>query len=168
MRTLSAKTVVILFIFSIAMAPRAGSPSAEKLARTEFQGLLESLAGAWSRQDTDAALACFTDDALYMQPPDQQLYRGTSELRLLFDGLKPGTVMKFHHFAFDPDSQDGFAEFSFGRSGSETAVHGVVRIALSERRISLWREYFESGPASFEDFIKIEGKTWKWTAESLE
>jgi len=75
--------------------------------------------------------------------------------------------MQFHSAAFDTESQAGLAEFSFGRHRS-TAVHGVVRVTLSGGRISSWREYFESGPASFEEFVAVDGKTWKWTAASLE
>ena len=162
-----ASLVAVLSGVTAAIAP-SGSHGAALSTRSDFDRVLESLAAAWSERDTAAALVCFTDDAIYMQPPDQQLYQGAAELRLLFDGLKPGTVMQFHGAAFDPESQAGFAEFSFGRHGSATAVHGVVRVTLSGGRISSWREYFESGPASFEEFVAVDGKTWKWTAASLE
>ena len=130
---------------------------------------MSSLAHAWSTQDTELALGCFTEDALYMQPPDQQLYRGAEELRKLFAALRPGTIMKFHHLAFDEASQTGFGEFSFGYEDTETADHGVVVVKLRDGRIASWREYFEKGPASFEEFIDPEGeKTWEWTAEDLQ
>ena len=78
----------------------------------ELQALLQSLARAWSEQNTPAALACFTPDALYMPPPDQQLYRGRDDLRALFDGLRGGTQMQFHNVAFRPESQVGFGEWT--------------------------------------------------------
>ena len=102
-----------------------------------------------------------------MQPPDQQLYRGTAELEKLFAGLRSGTFMTFHHLAFDPRTQVGFGEFSFGREGAARADHGVAVVTLREGRISSWREYFEEGPASFADFVKVEGKAWKWTGQDL-
>jgi len=91
----------------------------------EFEALLRSLARAWSEQNTPAALACYTPDALYMQPPDRQLYRGRDDLRVLFDGLRVGTQTQFHNIAFAP------------------------------------------GPASFSDFVGVEGKAWKWTAKTV-
>jgi ketosteroid isomerase-like protein len=133
----------------------------------DFERTMATLAEAWSKQDTARALQCFTVDAIYMQPPDLQLYRGTAELAKLFAGLRPGTSMTFHHLAFDEKAQIGFGEFSFGRSGAATADHGVVVVTLRDGRISSWREYFEGGPASFADFVRIEGKTWKWTAKDL-
>lgn len=161
-------TAAAVVLTLVAMTPPAGSSAPRALTHSGFEGLLQSLATAWSHQDTSASLACFTEDAVYMQPPDQQLYRGTAELRLLFQGLKPGTFMRFHSLALNPESQTGFAEFSFGHSDSTRAVHGIVRVALSGGRISSWREYFESGPASFDEFVAIEGKTWKWTGDSLQ
>ena len=41
----------------------------------ELTTLLERLATAWSKQDTELALSCFTEDAVYMEPPDIQLQR---------------------------------------------------------------------------------------------
>lgn len=134
----------------------------------DFDGLMRELAAAWEVQDTPRALACFTSDATYMQPPDQQLYRGTRELEKLFDGLQPSTFMALHEVAFDQRRQVGFAEFSFGRTGSGSAVHGVVVVRLRDGRIASWREYFESGPEAFSDFVAEEGKQWKWTGQDLE
>jgi ketosteroid isomerase-like protein len=128
---------------------------------------MTTLADAWSRQDTQLALDCFTADAVYMQPPDLQLYRGRAELEKLFAALRPGTSMQFHNLAFDPAGQVGFGEFSFGRAGAPTADHGVVVVTLRDGRIASWREYFQQGPASFAEFVAIEGKRWKWTGETL-
>jgi ketosteroid isomerase-like protein len=154
--------LAILFL----LLPSHAAPAREATV-TEFESVMTTLAEAWSKQDTKRALACFTADALYMQPPDQQLYRGAAELEKLFAAIRPGTLMKFHHLAFDAKSQVGFGEFSFGRSGAAKADHGVVVVTLRGGRISLWREYFQEGPASFSDFVSVEGKTWKWTGKDL-
>lgn len=97
---------------------------------------MTTLARAWTKQDTALALGCFTEDALYMQPPDRQLYRGRKDLEKLFAALKPGTLMTFHDLAFDPRSQVGFGEFTFGTSGATTADHGVTVVTLREGRIA--------------------------------
>jgi hypothetical protein len=103
-----------------------------------------------------------------MQPPDRQLYRGRKDLEKVFVALKPGTLMTFHDLAFDPRSQVGFGEFTFGTSGATTADHGVTVVTLREGRIATWREYFVKGPASFEEFKAVEGKQWKWRAKDIE
>jgi hypothetical protein len=108
-------------------------------------------------------VSCFTEDAVYMQPPDQQLYRGASELRPFFGALKPGTFMTFHHVAFDERTQVGFGEFSFGNVRDKDADHGVAVVELRGGRIASWREYFYSGPPSFDAFVATTGKNWKWT-----
>ena len=40
----------------------------------ELASLLERLATAWSTQDTELALSCFTEDAVCMEPPDIRIY----------------------------------------------------------------------------------------------
>jgi ketosteroid isomerase-like protein len=112
-------------------------------------------------------LDCFTPEAVYMQAPDLQLYRGTAELEKLFAALRPGTFMTFHSLAFDETTQVGFGEFSFGRSGAATADHGVVVATVRDGRIAHWREYFQEGPGAFADFVRVEGKSWKWTSKDL-
>jgi ketosteroid isomerase-like protein len=146
------------------LLPGGNDPtSARDLSAREFAALLERLAEAWSRQDTEAGVACFTADAVYMQPPDQQLVSGESELRAYFSALPPGTFMTFHNVAFDETAQVGLGEFSFGRDGSAEADHGVAVIRLRDGRIASWREYFYEGPAQFAAFVAREGKSWKWT-----
>jgi ketosteroid isomerase-like protein len=41
-----------------------------------FVKLMQTLAAAWNAGDTDRALACFSDDAVYMEPPGEQRYEG--------------------------------------------------------------------------------------------
>jgi hypothetical protein len=164
-------TAVLGIALALSAGPVVPGPTALSEApgstAAEFEALLQSLARAWSEQNTPAALACFAADALYMQPPDEQLYRGRDDLRVLFDGLRAGTLMQFHNIAFRPEFQVGFGEFTFGRRGSPQAVHGVVVVRVSGGRIASWREYFVPGPASFSDFVGVEGKTWKWTAKTV-
>jgi ketosteroid isomerase-like protein len=141
-------------------APESGRSS---ISPAQFEALMSRLADAWARQDTEAGVSFFTEDAIYMQPPDQQLYLGRAQLRPLFGALKAGTFMTFHHLAFDEKKQFGFGEFSFGNRGDKDADHGVVVVELREGQIAFWREYFYGGPPTFEEFVATGGKSWKWT-----
>jgi hypothetical protein len=159
-----AMTLAVLL--ALLVLPPQPAAAGEATA-AEFEGVMARLAAAWSTQDTQLALGCFAADAVYMQPPDLQLYRGRAELEKLFGALRPGTFMRFHNLAFNATAQVGFGEFSFGRSGAARADHGVVVVTLREGRIALWREYFQEGPGSFNDFVSVEGKQWKWTGQDL-
>jgi ketosteroid isomerase-like protein len=128
----------------------------------EFRVRMEQLAAAWSHQDTEAALSCFTPDAVYTEPPDIQFYTGHEQLRPYFAALTPGTFMQFHQLWFDEATQRGAGEYSFGVTGKPTADHGIVVVALRDGLIARWREYQRKGPAAFEEFIGITNKTWQW------
>lgn len=132
------------------------------MTSAEFRALMEQLARAWSTQDTDLALSCFADDAVYMEPPDIQLYRGHVELRPYFAALSSGTFMRFHTLGFDESAQAGAGEFSFGSETGDTADHGVAVVELDGERIGFWREYQRKGPANFSEFVAREGKQWQW------
>jgi len=128
----------------------------------EFRELLERLAHAWSTQDTELGLGCFTEDASYTEPPDIQLYVGQEQLRPYFAALSVGTFMRFHTIAFDERSQRGFGEYSFGNERSETADHGVAVVDVVDGRIAAWREYQRKGVSDFAGFVATEGKTFEW------
>ena len=157
-------------VLSLALAPCCARPPEAApggeppgLTAAGFRALLQRLARAWSEQDTDAALSCFTEDAIYMEPPDEQLFQGHGELRPYFAALEPGTFMTFHQIWFDEARQTGAGEFSFGAAGKPEADHGVAVVEVRNGRIAFWREYFEKGPAEFETFLSREEKNWKWT-----
>ena len=40
-------------------------------------------------------------------------------------------------------------------------------IRLRDGRIASWREYFQDGPSSFDDFVRVDGKAWKFTGKDL-
>lgn len=41
----------------------------ENLTIEQFNQLMSQLAESWQTQNTEAALDCFTKDAIYMEPP---------------------------------------------------------------------------------------------------
>lgn len=127
-----------------------------------FGELMGRLARAWSTQDTELGLSCFTEDAVYMEPPDVQLYVGHDQLRPYFAALTPGTFLRLNAVMFDEAAQVGAAEYAFGGEASDTADHGVAVVDVHGERIGFWREYQRKGPAAFDDFFAVDGKTWQW------
>jgi ketosteroid isomerase-like protein len=69
--------------------------------------LLTTLAAAWNSADPEAAVRCFSTDVVYVEPPDRQRYVGHQEIYEL--SAATGMSMTWHHVAFDPDTQIGFA-----------------------------------------------------------
>lgn len=128
----------------------------------EFRTLMQTLAAAWSEQDTQKALACFTPDAVYLQPPAEQFFEGTAQLTAYFGAIQPGASMVLHHLWFDEQTQTGVIEFTFGRPTSKTASTGVAVVQINNKKISSWREYFTSGPFDFNEFLDTKNKKWKW------
>ena len=151
-----------IFIFALISCHQQNASIDNK----EFENLMNRLANAWATQNTEVAVECFTPDAIYMQPPDEQLYVGHDQLRPFFAALKKGTIMKFHNIWFDKEMQMGACEFTFGSSESNSGVTGVTIVAIEEGKIKAWREYFISGPIDFDSFISTDGKNWKWTIEN--
>lgn len=136
----------------------------DRLDQSEFESLLGRLSAAWEACDAEAAASCFADDAVYMEPPDRQLFRGRAELLAYFSPLQPGTYLDIHSVWFDPGSQTGAAEFSFGLRGQDSADHGVITVGLDNGRVGWWREYHRKGPAGFDRFVATEDKAWDWHA----
>jgi hypothetical protein len=79
-----------------------------------FRELLATIATAWIEGDTATALACFTDDARYTEPPDTQHYEGRAALFEFFGGDDPPPMqMAWHTVLFDEDEQMGAAEYTY-------------------------------------------------------
>jgi ketosteroid isomerase-like protein len=134
----------------------------EELTPPAFRILLETLATSWESQDTATAVGLFAADAVYMQPPDVQLFVGRAQLDAFFGALRPGTFMHWHNVWFEPDSQIGAGEFTFGTAGQDKATHGVAVVQLRNGRIASWHEYLQDGPSNRETFLSTHGKRWTW------
>lgn len=142
-------------------APRTGDGKAG-LTTPAFRSLLDRLARSWETQDPEAAVALFAPDAIYMQPPDVQLFTGHSQLRSYFGAVEPGTFMRWHHVWFDARTQVGAGELSFGVTGRVQATHGVAVIQIRDGLIASWHEYLQPGPPARDRFLSTGGKVWKW------
>jgi uncharacterized protein (TIGR02246 family) len=138
------------------------------MTRDEFRALIQRLADAWGALDAEAAVACFTDDAVYMQPPDEQLFVGRDELVAYFEPLEPGTYLRLDNVWFDEEIQRGAVESTFGVGEQESAVHGVSAVDIADGRIRAWREYVVKGPADQDRFLATDGKKWRWHIGNLE
>ncbi len=122
---------------------------------------MNNIAEGWSTQNTNLALSSFDENAIYMEPPDIQYFRGHVQLRPYFDALESQHRMEFHHLCFDEASQTGSGEFTFSY-GKPNASVGVVIVELEKGKIKFWREYLREGPTDFQEFLKIEDKDWEW------
>lgn len=135
--------------------------SKDRVSEQDFQKLMSNIAEGWSTQNTDLALSSFDEDAIYMEPPKIQYFRGHDQLRPYFDELTDVHRMEFHNLWFNPETQTGAGEFTFSY-GTDTATAGVVVVELENGKIKFWREYQRQGPSDFEDFLSIEHKEWEW------
>ena len=125
-----------------------------KLSRLEFTELLQRLAEGWNQGKAQQAADCFTQDALYTEPPDKQYYSGRHALYEFFGGAngRAGQMtMVWHHIVFDEDSQIGAGEFTFTYGDS---VHGITMIKVRDGLISNWREYWYASPLVWEVFTE--------------
>ncbi len=115
----------------------------------DFVALMDTIAEAWNVGDTHRALACFTEDAIYMEPPDSQRHEGHDELFEFFGGDDPPPMfMEWHLLLVDGDV--GAGEYTYrGRR----QYHGVVVVRLRDGRITHWREYQRPSALSWEEFV---------------
>jgi len=103
---------------------------------------METVAAGWNEGDARRAADCFNDDAIYMEPPDKQMYHGRQALYQLFGGGKKqqsATHLSWHHLAFDAPSQIGFGEYTFATMNHQ--YHGVAVVKIASGKIASWREY---------------------------
>lgn len=132
-----------------------------------FKQLLVEVAQGWLLGDADRALASFAPDAVYMEPPDRQLFVGHPDLESYFAAVERGTRMTWHGMWFDDATQSGAAEFTFGDDGQPVMDHGVAVLELRDGRIASWQEYVVKGPPERAEFLATEGKAWRWHGAAI-
>jgi ketosteroid isomerase-like protein len=129
------------------------TPLPARIGAAEFRALVQRLADGWSSGNARQAADCFTEDAVYSEPPDKQLYRGRDALFRFFGGEKgrpQAMKMTWHHLAFDETDQIGFGEFTFEFGGR---VHGVAVVKVEGGRIRNWREYWYESDLDWDRFV---------------
>ncbi|MGH9755864.1 MAG: nuclear transport factor 2 family protein [Blastocatellia bacterium] len=110
--SLLAVTSLVLLICKDMNSTKA----ADKITAAQFDTLMRTVADGWNEGNAKKAADCYTEDALYTEPPDKQVYAGREALYEFFGGDKrpePPMKMTWHHLAFDEESQIGFGEYTF-------------------------------------------------------
>jgi hypothetical protein len=127
--------------------------AATPLESAAFRAVLDTVASGWNSARADLAAGCFTEGAVYLEPPDRQVYRGRPAIRGFFEASAQQPQpdrMRWHAVAFDPVRQIGFGEYTYrGRQN----YHGIVVVRLHEGLIHRWREYQYGSALSWEDFV---------------
>ena len=152
---------ILLPLFYIMSFSLVSCQKTARATQADFETIMNKVAEGWSTQNTNMALGSFDEDAIYMEPPNIQYYRGHQQLRPYFGELTPEHKMVFHHLWFDEGTQTGAGEFTFSY-GKDIADTGMVMVQLENGKIKFWREYQKKGPANFEDYIAIQPKVWEW------
>jgi hypothetical protein len=147
----------MVFAFASTVGDQApicgGVARAEPLGPAAFRAMLDSVAAGWNSNRAELAASCFTEAAVYLEPPDRQLHRGRAALREFFAAsIAPARSdrMRWHAVALDSVQQVGFGEYTYrGRQN----YHGVVVLHLEGGLIRIWREYQYGSPLEWEEFV---------------
>ncbi len=113
---------------------------------------MQTIADGWNEGNAPQAADCFSEDAIYVEPPEKQLYHGRSELYEYFGGDHGTDIpmkMTWHHLAFNEKEQIGFGEYTFEMHGR---YHGIVIVKIKAGLISQWREYQYPTVLNWEEF----------------
>lgn len=120
----------------------------------QFNRLMQTIADGWNEGNARKSADCFSEDAVYTEPPDKQLYRGRPELYEFFGG-ENGTDMPmrmtWHHLAFNEEEQTGFGEYTFEMYNH---YHGIVVVKIGSGLITHWREYQYQTAMDWVEFSK--------------
>ena len=131
-----------------------GSDTSAEFSTADFEKLLYQVAEGWNEGNARKAADCFTTDAIYIEPPDRQLYKGREALYEFFGGssgrASPMT-MTWHHLLFNEAKQTGVGEYTFAYKGRK--AHGLVIVQIAEGKIRRWREYQYRSELTWEEFI---------------
>ena len=144
--------VLVAAAAMVAVVP--AQPAPQKINTEQFERLMNTLAQGWNEGDARKAADCFTENVLYSEPPDKQLYRGRAALFKFFggdEGRKRAMKMTWHHLVFDERKQIGAGEFTFEYGGK---VHGVAMVRIEHGRISHWREYWYESALDWDAFTR--------------
>jgi ketosteroid isomerase-like protein len=152
-KALLSLIAVIIFALPVWMNINVTSPG-DKITAARFKDLMRTVAAGWNEGNAKKAADCYTEDALYVEPPDKQVYVGRKALYEFFGGEKkpdPPMKMTWHHLAFDEESQTGFGEYTFQMNNR---YHGIVVVKIKSGKISNWREYQYKSDLEWREFVR--------------
>ena len=135
--------------------PAEGSdPAVPGITHTEFEELMKEVATGWNEGDARRAANCFTEDAVYSEPPAKQLFRSRQALFEFFGGEQGRSLpmsMAWHHLAFNTETGVGMGEFTFVLGDGDPS-HGVIVVRIENGKIANWREYYYETELDWEEF----------------
>ena len=124
------------------------------ITASQFNQLMQTVAEGWNEGNARKAADCFSEDAIYVEPPDKQVYRGRAELFDFFGG-EAGTdipmKMTWHHLVFNEQEKIGFGEYTFEM---HNRYHGIVVVKIGLGLITHWREYQYQTELDWVEFTK--------------
>ncbi len=77
---------IALLILMIVVCAACAQRASDKLSASEFEKLMQTVAEGWTEGDARKAADCFTEQAIYTEPPDKQIYKGRDALFKFFGG----------------------------------------------------------------------------------
>jgi hypothetical protein len=147
--------LLVVTVFVLPACKEANhSMATDKITAAQFDALMRTVAAGWNEGNARKAADCYTEDALYTEPPDKQVYVGRAALYEFFGGDKkpePPMRMAWRHLAFDEESQIGFGEYTFQMNNR---YHGIVVVKVKNGKISNWREYQYKSDLEWKEFVK--------------
>ena len=126
-----------------------------KILTNQFYSLMQTISDGWNEGDARKSANCFCKDAVYVEPPDKQVYQGRETLYEFFGGDNGPEIpmhMKWRNLAFNEEEQIGFGEYSFQMYGN---YHGIVVVKLEDGLVKFWREYQYPTELDWEEFSKL-------------
>jgi len=116
---------------------------------------MQTIADGWNEGNARKAADCFSVEAVYVEPPEKQVYHGREALYEFFGGEAGPEIpmyMTWHHLAFNEEEQVGFGEYTFQMHGK---YHGIVTIKLENSLVKFWREYQYKSELDWEEFSRL-------------
>lgn len=126
-----------------------------EITHGDFHILLQTLADEWHAGHAQKAVDCFTEDAIYVDPPEKTINKGHAALYEYFggdEGRAGQMKMTWRHIVFDEAKQTGMGEFTF--EYGDTKAHGVTVIKTANGKISHWREYWYESDLEWDAFTQ--------------
>ncbi|MEK7534296.1 MAG: nuclear transport factor 2 family protein [Patescibacteria group bacterium] len=133
----------------------------------QFKKVMQSIADAWNEGNAKKAVDCFSDDAIYTEPPNKQFFKGKDQLFIYFggdSGRKKQMKMSWHNLLFDEHKQIGMGEYTFEMNDKN---HGVTVVEIRNNKIKMWREYQWTGNLNYDVFISHTDKDFEFTIKDL-
>jgi hypothetical protein len=125
-----------------------------KISTSEFERIMQTIGEGWNDGNARKSAECFSEDAVYVEPPDKQVHHGRAELYEFFGGDQGTDIpmkMTWHHLAFNETEQVGFGEYTFEMHGR---YHGIVVVKVELGLIKYWREYQYRTELNWQEFTR--------------